>query len=140
MQKPAVRVKLLSSNVTPPRSMTEGSGGFDLFSTHSAEVFTNDTVIISTGVALAIPSGWVGLIQDRSGLATKTVTHVGGVIDADYRGEVKVMLTSKHYRRFPAGERIAQIIFVPVLTEMVIVDELDETDRGENGFGHTGRA
>src|SRR5690606_40883253 len=98
------------------------------------------------GVAVAIPRGYAGFIQPRSGLALRhgvTVLNTPGLIDADYRGELKVLLVNLDPAEtflVTRGERIAQLVVQPVEhVRFVETDELDDTDRGEGGFGHTGR-
>ena len=100
--------------------------------------------VYGTGVRVAIPTGYVGLLFARSSLGVKRrldVANGTGVIDADYRGEVKVCLrnTGTHATRITRGERVAQMVVVPaLLDEWVEVDTLDETTRGEGGYGSTG--
>ena len=102
------------------------------------------TVLIHTGLALAIPKGYVGLIYARSGLATKqglAPANKVGVIDADYRGELMVSLYnhSGEERTVNSGDRIAQLVIAPYLTAAFeVAEELDDTARGEGGFGSTG--
>ena len=105
-------------------------------------MYFGEKTMIATGIAMAIPEGYVGLIKPRSGLAAKFgVDTMAGVIDSPYRGEVNVILTMEkagagiHLKK---GERIAQLIVVPVMTEFVEVEQLGDTDRGKNGFGSTG--
>lgn len=140
-----VKFELRSKTAKVPKQATDGSAGFDLYADmpeHTDIVFGHHT-IIPTNVAMAIPKGFVGLIKPRSGWAVKAaVDTLAGVIDSDYRGEVAVILTKEkddgEVFNIEHGDRIAQIIFVPVLTESEVVDSLDETDRGANGFGSTG--
>jgi dUTP pyrophosphatase len=100
---------------------------------------------IPTGLAMAIPRGYEGQVRPRSGLAAKhavTVVNAPGTIDADYRGEVKVLLINHGREPFAIahGDRVAQLIIAPVVqAELAVVEELSETDRGAGGFGSTGR-
>lgn len=98
--------------------------------------------VIDTGVHVEIPEGYVGLIKSKSGLNVKHGLTAEGVIDAHYTGSIRVKIynhTSQSYR-FKAGDKIAQLVIVPcVLPPLELVDSLEETDRGENGFGSTGR-
>jgi len=117
--------------------------GWDLYASEDAIIDPGSSELISTSIALAIPDGYVGLIWDRSGMAAKRGVHrFAGVIDSGYRGEIKVCLwnSADKYCIIQKGERIAQIIFqaLPpfVLTE---VNSLEDTDRGDGGFGSTGR-
>lgn len=102
--------------------------------------------LVPTGLAVAIPRGYAGFIQPRSGLAMKhgvTCLNTPGLIDADYRGELKVLLINtdpSEEFKIQRGERIAQLVIQAVEhVDFVPVDELDDTERGEGGFGHTGR-
>lgn len=124
---------------------TKGSAGIDLkCGVRSKSFKANSTEIVRTGVKVAIPEGHVGLLMSRSSVGVKkglSVAQGVGVIDSDYRGELLVPLHNRnHYaEKVLFGERIAQLLIVPVIQpELVIVDALDETDRGEGGFGSTG--
>lgn len=100
--------------------------------------------LIPTGLAIALPTGWEAQIRPRSGLALKhgiTVLNTPGTIDADYRGEIKVLVINLGDKEYilKRGERIAQMVFAPVQqAQLVEVENLDETGRGDGGFGHTG--
>lgn len=102
--------------------------------------------MIPTGLRMAIPAGYEGQVRPRSGLAAKhgiTVLNTPGTIDADYRGDVKVVLINLGQESFKImrGERIAQLIIAPVLrADFMVSENLDETERGHGGFGSTGRA
>jgi len=115
---------------------TSGSAGLDLYSQEDYKD-NGGVVLVSTGVRVMIPEGYVGIIKDRSGMAKKGVTTHGGVIDSDYRGEVGVMLRLNG-NTIKKGDRIAQLVVVPCLMDFETVDSLDETERGEKGFGSTG--
>lgn len=133
----------------------DGDAGYDICSCRSVYLYgmdnrrgnyvnkSNNRAIISTGLHVQIPEGFVGLIKDRSSMAAKALTISGGVIDSSYRGEIKVIMQNNHYGGYQIepGTKIAQMIVVPVLdldTHMVdSLDELDETERGEQGFGST---
>ena len=120
-----------------------GDAGIDLYAAHDALV-DGGTALILTGVAVAIPDGHVGLVCPRSWLAAYgvTVANAPGVIDSGYRGELMVRLTttSKNPYRVHRGDRIAQLLVVPILRpEVNVVVDLDDTERGANGFGSTGR-
>lgn len=100
--------------------------------------------LVPTGLRMAIPSGFEGQIRPRSGLALKfgvTVLNAPGTIDADYRGEVKVLLVNLGEASFVVnrGERIAQLVFAPVVAVSLVEGDLDATSRGQGGFGSTGR-
>lgn len=121
-----------------------GDAGIDLYAARDA-IVDGDTVLIPTGVAVAVPDGHVGLVCPRSGLSKYgvTVANAPGVIDSGYRGELMVRLTSTSvttpyevYR----GDRIAQLLIIPIARpEVNVVVDLDDTERGTNGFGSTGR-
>lgn len=132
----------LDFDLPAPSYAHPGDAGLDLYATEPAEV-TRETVLIPTGVAVAVPDGHVGLICPRSGLSEYgvTVANAPGVVDAGYRGELMVRLTTTSdayvVRR---GDRIAQLLTVPLLRpEITLVERLDDTERGTNGFGSTGR-
>ena len=144
--KPTVKFKKLNDNAHIPTYGSPYSAGADLY---SAEVETviqpHTTAFIGTGIALEIPKGYMGLIFARSGLSCKrhlAPANKVGVIDSDYRGEVKVALHnhSNEPQKIDAGERIAQLVITPFLAvNFEQADELDETQRGEGGFGSTGK-
>jgi len=104
-----------------------------------------DFTLVPTGLRVAIPAGYEGQVRPRSGLAARhgvTLLNSPGTIDADYRGEVCVVLINHGREPFTVqrGDRIAQLLITPVAhAQVVIVEKLDETARGEGGFGHTGR-
>lgn len=130
-----------------PAYATEGSVGLDLPAAveESLVVGPGARVLVPTGFALAIPRGYEGQIRPRSGLAVKygiTIPNAPGTIDSDYRGEVKVLLLNGGEEPFTIerGDRVAQLVIAPVVrAELVAVSDLDETQRGVGGFGHTGR-
>ena len=133
----------LDFDLPVPSHAHPGDAGLDLYAAEPAEV-TRETVLIPTGVAVAVPDGHVGLICPRSGLSEYgvTVANAPGVVDSGYRGEVMVRLTTTSatpYRVY-FGDRIAQLLIVPVLRPTItIVNSLKDTERGTNGFGSTGR-
>lgn len=131
--------KKLHPQAQLPIRQSAGAAGYDLHSIEDATV--GNVTVISTGIAVKIPDGHVGLIRDRSGLAVRAgITVLAGVIDADYTGEVKVVLTSTTMDTYlPAGDRIAQLVVVPCVMEgSQWVDDLAKTERGDGGFGSTG--
>ena len=147
MLKQQVKIKKLKENAILPTYGTPYSAGADLYACmdEPVTIAPGETVLIKTGLAMAIPEGYAGLIYARSGLATKkglAPANKVGVVDADYRGEVMVPLHN-HSRvavTVEHGERIAQMVITPFLTEEFLeAEELDDTLRGENGFGSTGR-
>lgn len=128
--------------VQGPNRATSGSGGFDLYSTVRVDIPPGCNAKIGTGIKMAIPEGWVGIICPRSGVAAKSRVVPGArIIDSDYRGEIFIDLHNRGQDVFEVlkGERYVQIIFVPVNTNLEYVDTLDDvTERGAGGFGSTG--
>jgi dUTP pyrophosphatase len=141
-----IQIKKLSSDVLTPKYETVGSSGMDVSAYIEQDITINpgDKAIIPTGFSLAIPQGYEVQIRPRSGLAAKkniTVLNTPGTIDADYRGEVKVILINLGREKFSIkkGERIAQMVVCPVIkTQLEEVQELSSTNRGSGGFGSTG--
>lgn len=142
----SVPVKLLDPRAKLPTYGSADAAGADLYAVTDAPVTIapGETAFIHTGLALAIPQGFVGLVYARSGLATKqglAPANKVGVIDADYRGELMVALHnhSLEPRTVEHGDRIAQLVIAPYLTaQFTQQEELDDTARGEGGFGSTG--
>ena len=142
-----INVKKLNDNATIPTYGSEFSAGADLYACEGGDVTlaSGETRLIHTGIAIEIPCGYVGLIYARSGLATKrglAPANKVGVIDSDYRGEIMVALHnhSGEAQTVCDGERVAQIVFTPyAAASFCVVSELGDTERGEGGFGSTGR-
>lgn len=142
-----VKIKKLRENAIIPTYGSEFAAGADLYAAvdEAVTIEAGETKLIPTGIALAIPAGFAGLIYARSGLASKrglAPANKVGVVDADYRGEVMVALHNhgKEAQTIEAGERIAQMVIAPYITaNFILSSELDETVRGEGGFGSTGR-
>ena len=140
-----LKIKKLDERAIIPTYGTPLSAGADLYALLDSEVIIKpgETVIIPTGLAMAIPEEYVGLIYARSSLGTKrglAPANKVGVIDADYRGEIKVVLfnQSKEVQTISPNERIAQIIITPFIqVNFEETKELDETERGTGGFGST---
>lgn len=140
-----VPIKRLVEGVDMPSYAYEGDAGLDLRAAESLTLKPFERKLVSTGLAIAIPDGYAGFVQPRSGLAIKqglTVLNTPGLIDAHYRGELKVIainLDPKTEIQIKRGDRIAQLVIQAVPTvSLVEVDELDETDRGSGGFGSSG--
>ena len=141
-----ILIKRLSKEVPLPKYETSGSSGMDLAANINANIDINPgkTAIIPTGLALSIPKGFEVQIRPRSGLAAKqkiSVLNTPGTIDADYRGEIKVILINLGQETFKVekGLRIAQMVVCPVVqAQLKEVDDLSETERGKGGFGSTG--
>ena len=141
-----ILIKRLSKEVSLPKYETNGSSGMDLAADIDANINIDPgkTAIIPTGLALSIPKGFEVQIRPRSGLAAKqkiSVLNTPGTIDADYRGEIKVILINLGQETFKVekGLRIAQMVVCPVVqAQLKEVDDLSETERGKGGFGSTG--
>jgi dUTP pyrophosphatase len=141
-----LRFRRLSAAARPPAQAREGDAGFDLHSAEAVTIGPGERASIGTGIAVAIPAGHAGLVVPRSGLAARhgiSVVNAPGLIDSGYRGELRVLLlNTDRVEPFAVepGDRIAQLVLVRVETEAVEeVAELDETARGVDGFGSTGR-
>ena len=138
-------VKKLRSGAILPTRGSRLAAGYDLHALDDARIFPGETVMIDTGVAVQLAKGTFGAVYARSGLSTKRglgLANGVGVIDADYRGTIKVPLYNRgtESQWIRKGERIAQLVVSLCITEDVeIVDELDQTERGSGGFGSTGR-
>ena len=141
-----VRFKKLRPAAVLPRYMTAGAAGMDLASAAEGPLTLapGARAGVPTGLAMELPAGYEGQVRPRSGLAARhgiTVTNAPGTIDADYRGEIVVLLVNlggEPYTIAP-GERIAQLVIAPVTrAEVAEVDQLGDTARGGGGFGHTG--
>ena len=138
-------IKRLDSDVILPSYAYEGDAGLDLRANVDVDIAPFERKLIPTGLAVAIPEGFAGFVQPRSGLALKSglsMANTPGLIDAHYRGELKVIavnLDANEAIHISKGERIAQLVIqrVPVVS-LIEVDELDKTDRGTGGFGSRG--
>lgn len=142
-----IKIKRLKEDARIPTKASEKAAGYDLYAciTNHITINPHETIVIDTGVAIELPDGYFGAIAARSGMATKqglAPANKLGVVDADYRGEYKVALhnhTNVAQIIMP-NERIAQLVIVPYLNvELYEVDKLSCTERGDNGFGSTGR-
>lgn len=139
---PPLQVKLLSPTARAPTRGSAFAAGYDLYSLAVLTVPARGKALVSTGISVAIPQGCYGRVAPRSGLASKHSIDVGaGVIDPDYRGEVKVLLFNLSDTDFQVqeGDRVAQLVLERIFTpEVLVVPELDESMRGAGGFGSTG--
>ena len=143
-----VRIKRLPamSDLPLPTRMTEHAAGFDLAAAVATPLTLQpgDIKLIPCGFSMAIPHGYEAQVRPRSGLASRhgiTMINAPGTIDSDYRGEVQVPLINLGKAPFTVerGMRIAQMLILPVpMAQIIEVDDLDETERGQRGFGHTG--
>ena len=136
--------KLRPSAVLPSRAY-DGDAGLDLPSAEAVVLAPGERAVVGTGLAVAVPEGHAGFVQPRSGLAAKhgiTIVNAPGLVDSGYRGEVKVVLLNTGDEPFEVepGMRIAQFVVLPVAAvELVEVAELPDTERGERGYGSSGR-
>ena len=142
MQEIKVKIWREANTIAIPQYATPGSSGVDLCSTMYCIIKPGEQALIPTGIKLAIPEGYEAQIRPRSGLALNkkiTITNSPGTIDSDYRGEIRVLLKNEGDEPFTLifGDRIAQMVFVPVVR--AVFETLDETKRGSGGFGSTGR-
>ena len=138
-----IAIKRLAKDAILPTYATEASAGADLYATEAVTIPAGEKYLVHTGVAVAIPEGYAGFIYARSGLATKrglAPANKVGVIDSDYRGEIMVALHnhSPEAQVVEKGERVAQIVITPYVTATFVEGDLDDTIRGEGGFGSTG--
>lgn len=142
-----IEVKKLNENAKLPFRATDGSAGADLFACVEQVVVIQpgERVLIPTGIAFAIPDkGYGGFVFPRSSVASKhgvTLSNCVGVIDSDYRGEVKIPIINHGQSAYTVknGDRIAQLVIMPVdMSDFVEANELSDTERGEGGFGSTG--
>lgn len=145
--KVKVRQTGAAAGLPLPRYMTRGAAGMDLTAAVEGEIIIppGERRLIPTGIQMALPAGLEGQVRPRSGLAVKhgvTLLNTPGTIDADYRGEIKVLLINLGPRTYVVrrGDRIAQLVISPVVRGILTIEqELEGTDRGKGGFGHTGR-
>lgn len=147
MKSITVPLKRLDPSVELPSYAYAGDAGLDLRSNIDIDLAPFERALIPTGLAIAIPDGFAGFVQPRSGLAIKrgfSIVNTPGLIDAHYRGELMIIginLDSHESIHIARGERIAQLVIQEVPTvNLVEVEELDETDRGSGGFGSSGVA
>jgi len=144
--KPTLQIRRLDPGLPLPSYAHEGDAGLDLYAAVDVTIAPGERVVIGTGVALAIPPGYVGLTTPRSGSAAReglSIVNTPGVIDSGYRGEVKMILINLDGSQdivIARGDRVAQLLIVPVATvDVAECDELADSKRGEGGLGSTGR-
>lgn len=144
--KMKLKVKLDPGAYMPNRAHTTDAG-LDLYSPENADIYpkwfgyVENSVCIDTGVHVAIPEGYVGFLKSKSGLNVKHGLTGEGVIDSGYTGSIKVKLynNSNHIVRIQKGQKITQLVILPIITpELEQVDDLEDTERGDGGFGSTG--
>lgn len=148
-----LQVKLLDPKAKAPTVATPGEDlGYDLYASEDMVLQSNVVTKVRTGIAIQLADGFGGIIKDRSSMAAKGITTSAGVVDAGYRGEVVVLLTLTipatplgmfslpNTYRIKAGDKIAQLLPVRVHTgDVIVVDELSDSARGEKGFGSSGQ-
>ena len=140
---PMLHLQLLDPNVPLPKRQTEGSAGFDIHARTGYAIPCGERICIDTGIAVRIPDGHVGFLKTRSSMAIQGIDVQGGVIDSDYTGEIKVILsnasTTSSVYHVKAHQRIAQLVILPIFTGSVSrLTCLSVTKRGNGGFGSTG--
>jgi dUTP pyrophosphatase len=141
----ALQVQLLHPDAVAPARTRAGDAGHDLRAVEGAEIPPDAHRVVPTGIAIALPPGIAGLVTPRSGLAAQhgiTLVNTPGLIDPNYRGEIKVILRNEGPERFVVepGDRIAQLLLVPFWAPTIeVVSTLTESDRGSAGFGSSGR-
>lgn len=141
-----IPVKLLSENAVIPENAYSGDAGIDLRATEEMTLQPFERALIPTGLAMAIPAGYAGFVLPRSGSAIKqglSLVNSPGLIDSGYRGEIKciaINLDPREPIHVKVGDRVAQLVIVKVENlNLMQVDELDATQRGEGGFGSSGK-
>ena len=140
-----IPIRRLREDAVVPGRAYEGDAGVDLVACERHELGPGERALVGTGIAVAVPKGYAGFVQPRSGLAARhgiTIVNTPGLIDSGYRGELRVTLLNtdrEHPFTVEAGMRIAQLVVVPVPgIELVEVDELPVSERGAAGFGSSG--
>jgi dUTP pyrophosphatase len=144
-EMPTITVEIMESWIPEPKHMTEGSAGVDIIASvkGTKTIKSGETEMISTGLKLGIPKGYFGMLVPRSGLASKSgivLSNTIGIIDSDYRGELLVSLYNRSDKSFEikSGYRIAQLLLVPFVSFNAVFEGVDNTERGDGGFGSTG--
>jgi dUTP pyrophosphatase len=136
-----LKVKRIHPQAKLPSYGHPGDAGLDLFSSEDHLLRPGEVRPVQTGIKVAIPRGYVGLIWDKSGISLKGVHKLAGVVDAGYRGEVQVVMVNlgREPYEIKAGMKIAQMLIQPIVEMSVVeAENLDDTSRGEGGFGSTG--
>ena len=137
-----LKIQKISKDAVIPSRAKQGDAGMDIYSSVDEIVSLGDIKRISTGIKMEIPEGFVGLVWDKSGVAFNNgIKTMGGVIDSGYRGEIMIVMTNHSDKDFEIkkGQKIAQMLIQKIESpEIETVDSLNDTERGEGGFGHTG--
>jgi dUTP pyrophosphatase len=139
-----LKVKLLNENAKLPEKSydSENQLGYDIFTINDYILYPGNSVIVETGIAVEPPTGFGLEIRNRSGLSTKGITYLGGEIDNSYRGEIKVIMINLSNTRYDIhkGDKIAQLLPRVIYNfEVIKVEELSDTTRGDKGFGSSGK-
>ena len=137
-----LKIKKIHKDAKLPHYGHKGDAGLDIFSTIDCVLQKREVKAIPTGIKVAIPEGYVGLIWDKSGVSLEGVHRLAGVVDSGYRGEVKIVMANLSDEPFSIekGMKIAQLLIQPVVeVEVIEAEDLEATPRGENGFGSTGK-
>jgi dUTP pyrophosphatase len=137
-----IPIKLSCKTAKIPTKAHSTDAGFDLYTPIGFSLGPSEITVVNLGIHLAIPEGWYGQVACRSSLARSGITTLGGVVDSGYTGPVHVVLVnlSHEAKCFNEGDRIAQLILLPVVqANLELVSELEQTARGERGFGSTGK-
>lgn len=132
---------VLDKDARMPTRAHEADAGYDLYARKSEWIAGKSSVCFDTGVHIAIPKGYVGMVKSKSGLNVNCGLTSEGVIDSGYTGSIVVKLYNHSHKKvlIRAGQKISQLVILPILTpELELVDELEETERGTGGFGSTG--
>jgi dUTP pyrophosphatase len=144
--RPTLLVTRLDPTLDLPRYQRVGDAGLDLHAAQSITLGPGERGVVGTGIAIAIPDGYVGLVTPRSGTAVSaglSMVNTPGIVDSGYRGEVRIALINHDLREpivIDRGARVGQLVIVPVATvEVIETAELPPSERGEGGFGSTGR-
>ena len=146
MEEVVVKVQRLRPDAQVPMYMTDLAAGMDLYAAleKSVSIKPGERALLPTGIALSIPPGFEGQVRPRSGLALKSgigLVNSPGTVDADYRGEIGIILINHGQRDYVVhqGDRLAQLVIAPVCrARLEIVEDMEETTRNCGGFGHTG--
>lgn len=137
-----MKIKLDPGAYLPERAHS-ADAGYDLRSPIKCRLYAGEAVVIDTGVHVEIPVGYAGMLKSKSGLNVKHDIVGEGVIDSGYTGSIRVKLYNHGSESYmiEVGDKISQLVILPIITpDLELVTELEETDRGDNGFGSTGRA
>ena len=135
-----IKVVIDPGAIMPTRAHKDDAG-LDLYATEDAVVFRDGSHTFDTGVHVAIPQGYVGFLKSKSGLNVNNGIQSSGVIDAGYTGSIRVKLYNHSNRmvKIKRGQKISQLVILPIITpELELVDDLEDTERGDGGFGSSG--